>query len=585
MTNGLSRLNGFLVWRLPSERVRGWPEPVEAHGLAVWFYGYLAAEAGHPTGSHRSRHYENCELVAAAYRRWGTGFGQRLHGEYCAVIADGPTVVAGGDRMGLRPLYFSNSADVIVISSDLGATARELRADSIDEIYIADLLARGRHLGTRTPYSEISRLGIGQAAKWSDATGPKLSVEWRPTIGCATGDLEAQKNRLVRAVDIAVGNSAPEGAVAVHLSGGLDSSTLLACLPPDRDAHAISTVFTEQPTCDEREWIAAALRNNSVPWHPIDVSRCLPFSAGPAFDHFIAAPSYATVTWAQDLAEDEIAREVGATAILTGEGGDEVFSAGALPWHIADLLRTGNWWAAWRQARWWSSDSPAPRPATYWLSRSGFRGWMNWRRGTDLLMRPTAPVSINAPWLAADFVQSENARAGESARSELRALRVDQQAVWEGIVHAAETVRSSYPFTAHRVDTRHPFLSPEMVDVALSTPWQAGVDPRIDRAVQRYAFAGRVSETTLRRRSKATTDLAIFRGLEQASDWIELLWESPEIARRGYVDLARWRESIDRSTVGWLYSVHHFKAAVQIEHWLSQLHRMGRPQLLRVAPP
>ena len=564
-------LRGFFVERRGEEPPRAWPEPVTVRGVDVWFHGYLSDT----DGARRA-----ADKVAAAYHGKGTEFGQHLRGEFAAVIADGPVLVFGGDRMGLRPLYFGDDDGSVVLSTDLEAIARETRASAIDETYVADLLTEGRHLGTRTPYLRVRRLGIGQAGKWSPR-GLTVSNEWQPTITPVAGDLRVHQDRLVQAVDAAVRSATPEGPVAVHLSGGLDSSTVLACLPDGHTVHAISTVYSAHASCDEREWMGESLRRNPAHWHPIDVSRCLPFSAGPDFDHFVSAPSYATITWAQDRRESVVAQQAGATAILTGEGGDEVFAAGVAPWHIADLIRGGHWRTGWQEARRWSSDAPAPRPATYWLLRAGLNGWMRWRRREELAMHKRAPLTVSAPWLTDEYAGSARWAARPDVRHFPRMGRIDQQATVEGILQAAETVRSSYPFSAHGVDTRHPFLSAEMVDVALSTPWQAGVDPRIDRAVQRYAFDGRMSDVTLRRRSKATSDLAIFRGLDQAPDWIELLWESPQIVQRGYVDLARWRESIDRSTVGWLHSVHHFKAAVQVEHWLSQLHTMGAPRLLR----
>ncbi len=574
----MNDIRGFMMWRPAGESARGWPEPVAAEGLSVWFQGYLAHGGGVPMPSG-ARVASPHQVIALAYRRWGVRGLERLQGEYAAVIVDGPTVIAGGDRMGLRPLFFHQRTGQVVVSTDLGVLAREVGARSLDEDYLADLLVTGKHLGSRTPYAGIRRLGLGQVATWRP-DGFHLSAGWRPSQEVEDGDFEQHKNRLVGAVDNAIRGALPKGDVAVHLSGGLDSSTLLASIPGGRRVHAISSIFPEQPSCDETEWIHEALSRTPAPWHPVDVSRYAPFSAGPVFDRYLAAPTHAAITWAQDTVESAIARDVGASVILTGEGGDEVFLAGSLPWYLGDLMRSGDLRQAWAQAGRWSSQALAPRPVAYWLLRAGLKGWLNWRRRRELLLRPPESVASTAPWLAADYLAGIATAERTRRQMPARARSVHQQGILEGVLHAVETVRSSYPFSAHEVEMRHPYLSVQTVDRALATPWEVGVDPRVDRAVQRYAFSGRVGDATLRRRSKATSDLAIFRGLEQATEWIEMLTESPHIAGRGYVDVAEWRRSVDRATVGWLSSIHHFKVAVQVEVWLSQRHRIGTPCLL-----
>lgn len=161
----------------------------------------------------------------------------------------------------------------------------------------------------------------------------------------------------------------------------------------------------------------------------------------------------------------------------------------------------------------------------------------------------------------------------------LRANTVHSQAVVENILRCAEFARSRQIAPSTVTEFRHPLLAPALVDLALRTPWRVAVDPRIDRAVQRYALHGLVDDRVLRRRSKTIADEAVLLGFERNPRWREYLCETPLVAQRGYVDVAAWTAALH--AIGRTASVTLLYAAIQVEVWLRHLHHAGRPQLLR----
>lgn len=118
-----------------------------------------------------------------------------------------------------------------MVSTDLGLLARETGAwREVDEEYIADVLATGLHLGSRTPYRAIRRLGLGEYATWQAG---RLTVGGGWVSAHHTNHRDCARARRIAAVSghRRCGRILPiaceDGAVVVELSGGLDTSTVL----------------------------------------------------------------------------------------------------------------------------------------------------------------------------------------------------------------------------------------------------------------------------------------------------------------------------------------------------------------------
>lgn len=574
-------LTGFLV-SLPTEtaaRVRGWPRHETVGESAVWFHGYLAEPAQLRAELKLDRLASFGRIIEAAWRRWRADTAERAIGEYAAVVVSGRDAVMLGDRMALRPLYCAGGPTGTVVSTDLSALVRETGAwRELDEDYLADVLSTGLHLGSRTPYRDIRRLDVGEFATWH-ACRLRIRSGWRPTEETAGGSLHDHQELLRATVTRSVtGALSADGARAVELSGGLDTSTVFAVAAGLAPVHALSFVHPGDPESDETPWIHAALGTTPASWHPIDATEHGTFTAGPEFDTFLPAPSRRIVNWAPSAAEDAAATELGAATILTGEGGDAVFFAGLLPWYLADLLRTGRLNQLRRETLRWSAHSDVRRSSAFWMRRAAVEGLRRWRSGRTLTLQPPRPIAVSAPWLHRGYVEARDLQNRTMTTTAIRMPSVHGQAVLENVLRCAEFARSRHVFPSAGVEARHPLLTPALVDLALATPWGVATDPRIDRAVQRYAFAGIVSETVLRRRSKSIADQAMLRGFDRRPQWREYLCDRPRVVERGYVDAAAWDTAL--RTVGRTGGVPHLYGAIQVEVWLRHLRHAGVPELL-----
>ncbi len=258
-----------------------------------------------------------------------------------------------------------------------------------------------------------------------------------------------------------------------------------------------------------------------------------------------------------------------------------MFLAGPHPWYLADLLRTGRLNRLRRESHRWSRHSELRRSSAFWIRRAAVDGLRRWRSGRSLTLDPPRPLVVAAPWLRPSYVDRRGLQDRTNVTTGIRAPSVHGQAVLENVLRCVEFARSRRVYPSAGVDVRHPLLTPAVVDLAMATPWSIAADPRIDRAVQRYAFAGLVNDKVLRRRSKPVADEAMLRGFEHQPLWREYLCDSPHIVERGYVDAGAWDSAL--RAVGRIGGVNQLYSAIQVETWLRHLRHAGDPELLSQA--
>jgi asparagine synthase (glutamine-hydrolysing) len=214
----------------------------EGNGVVVFngcIYNYRELRADLAAAGYRFRTGSDTEVILAAYRCWGEQFVEHLVGMFAIALVDRARrrVVLARDRLGIKPLYLSESRGRLRFASTLpGLLAAGEIDTTIDPVGLHHYLswhsivpaphtilrgvrklppatvrvieADGRsreHVYWRPAYVRDPQRAGMDAAGWRDAVGDALRT--------------AVKRRLV--ADVPVG---------VLLSGGLDSSLIVALL-------------------------------------------------------------------------------------------------------------------------------------------------------------------------------------------------------------------------------------------------------------------------------------------------------------------------------------------------------------------
>jgi len=326
----------------------GWREPqiAETDGLVVTLDGRIfnRDELGETTG--------DAELIARLVRR--QGFEQALaslNGDFAVAIhdrADGSTTLAR-DRFGVKPLYYTVSGDRLAFASQPGCLRTLSGVDgSPDPSFVARFA--GSHYRTfdndpaRSPY-----LGIAQVPAATVVTIRDGEVRSRGywTLSAEADDerdasVLAEHYRALLLDAVALRRRELDRP-AFTLSGGMDSSSVLACASfLDGKGHDAFTTVYDDSTYDESADIKPMLDGPVATWHPVRVGSPDVFELVAELVRLHDEP-VATATWlSHHLLAGDVAAS-GFTGLLGGLGGDEL-NAGEYEYfffHFADLRAGG----------------------------------------------------------------------------------------------------------------------------------------------------------------------------------------------------------------------------------------------------
>jgi len=346
---------------------------VDARGdLAVTFNGelfnFVELADDLKARGYRFRSSSDTEVLLAAYREYGDDFLLRCNGMWAFVLWDARdgSMFAARDRFGVKPLYFWESADYIVLSSEIIPLAALVRSRvRLNELAVLQFLSLGiADHEPETMLAPVRQLMPGECLRIRRGS---MSTRRYYTIAAGHDEIagtlpasrtaETVRDVLQDAVSLRLRADVPVGA---FLSGGLDSSSIVALADrvlatPNRArlTPARLTSFTsyyESSPFDERPRVQAIL------------SRCSKTDA-----RWVRAEKAGTLDDIWDLirvqelpfhnlsilAARRVLREMaklGLRVVLDGNGGDELFAGyvrvygGAA---VLDQLLTGRVGRAW----------------------------------------------------------------------------------------------------------------------------------------------------------------------------------------------------------------------------------------------
>lgn len=294
-------------------------------------YNYLELRAELASG-HEFRTRTDTEVLLAAWMRWGPACLDRLIGMFAFLLWDARErkVFAVRDRFGVKPLYFHEKDGALFVASEIKALHAGGVPASPDAASWASYLAHGlSDHGERTFWESVRSLPPGCLLAWQD--GRSSIAQWYDLAGRIGPELDCRPDREVQdeyrslleeSVRLRFRSDVPVG---INLSGGLDSSTLLALVQrvqgEESDIQAF-TFVTGDPAYDELPWVEQMLARTR---HPLVVCPLAPGEV-PALAESVARfedepfGGLPTLAYARLF---ERAREAGVTVLLDGQGMDE----------------------------------------------------------------------------------------------------------------------------------------------------------------------------------------------------------------------------------------------------------------------
>jgi asparagine synthase (glutamine-hydrolysing) len=197
----------------------------------------------------RSDHSDT-EVLIHGYEEWGADLLIRLNGMFAFCIYDqhNKLLFFARDRFGKKPLYYTLINQHVVFASELKAVlAHPLVTQKIDPISLHKYFGYGFIPAPSTLYENIKKLPGGHYMIFDLATSrAKIAAYWEfrvaSNINCSKQSEEDLALELRSLLTAAVKRRmVADVPVGVFLSGGIDSSTILACASQNEVTGKIKT--------------------------------------------------------------------------------------------------------------------------------------------------------------------------------------------------------------------------------------------------------------------------------------------------------------------------------------------------------
>lgn len=177
-------------------------------------------------------------LALRAYSRWGRECPNHLLGDYAFAVwdANAKTLFCARDHMGVRPFYYAHTSSGLAFASAVEAVLAAPGVDpDLDEASVAEYLTGITLFSTeRTFFDAVKKLPPGhwlaldcRSAVRQQQPARYWHPEQAPRLPPASDDGYAEQ--FLALYSQAVADRLPgSGAIGVHVSGGLDSSSVAA---------------------------------------------------------------------------------------------------------------------------------------------------------------------------------------------------------------------------------------------------------------------------------------------------------------------------------------------------------------------
>ena len=320
--------------------------------------------------------HDDRALIAKAYRRWGADCPRHLLGDYAFAVWDAAkrTLFCARDHVGARPFYYAETRRGFVFASAIEAVlAGPDVGRELDEFTVGMwLMRRDAELpATSTFFQAVRRLPPGHGLVVTNGA-VRLQRYWRPEdvprAAPASDDDYAEEFLALYSRAVKDRLCGP-GRIGVHLSGGLDSSSVavLAARELRRQGRPPPPAFTWLPPLGEeppgesggREYDAVGAVAGQEGLHvflqpPTAADTLALLRCDGAFPQAHVGSNEAAVQRA--------AAAHGVRVLLSGLGGDEGISYNGYGYY-AGLLLGGRWAALFAEARARGSNPLGWRPA------------------------------------------------------------------------------------------------------------------------------------------------------------------------------------------------------------------------------
>lgn len=283
-------------------------------------------------GDHHFRTQSDTEVVLHLYEEMGERCVERLNGMFAFAIWDQRQgrLFAARDRLGIKPFYWMLVDGLLAFASEPKAfVAAGLLEPEADPAGLEQYLTFQYCLGAQTLFRGVQKLEPGHLLTFRPGQdeGPQVRAYWDLDYTLDTHHTEEYYTHEVLAiiqdsVRLQLRSDVPVGA---HLSGGIDSSTVVSVAAglSDGEFHTFTGGFREGQRYDETRYARAVAERAATVHHEVWPAAAEFADRMPWLMYMMDEPAAGPGLFPQ-WAVSRLAREH-VTVVLGGQGGDELF--------------------------------------------------------------------------------------------------------------------------------------------------------------------------------------------------------------------------------------------------------------------
>jgi asparagine synthase (glutamine-hydrolysing) len=318
-------------------------------------FNYLELRGELISRGYSFRTKTDTEVLLNAYIEWGDDCLDKFNGMWAFAIYDkkNKSLLLSRDRYGIKPLYYYNDDNRFIFASEIPAILSVLNNEiSVNNQLVFDYLAFNRTDHTsETFFNNIKKVPHGSNVVISENKIAQYTwYNLRSKLNTPFDSPDEYFDYLTSAIRLRMRSDVPVG---ICLSGGLDSSSIVAILAKVLDNNQINTfsaVYGDGMRGDERRYIG--LFKSYLPnMHYLTINSHMLFEDLDKFTQSHAEPVFTTSQYAQ-FKIMEYARQF-VTVTLDGQGADEqlggyeyfygyyfkgLIKRGAIPLFVSELF-------------------------------------------------------------------------------------------------------------------------------------------------------------------------------------------------------------------------------------------------------
>jgi len=261
------------------------------------------------------------EVLLHLYAEQGPSCLEKLVGMFAFAIWDAEKreLFLARDRLGIKPLFLLERPGLLAFASEVKALVG-LSSRRVDRSALWDYLTYKYVPSPKTIYSDIRQLPPAHAMVY-DGSGSRVWRYWSPEPTSAERDPDRAQERLEALLrEVVPAHMLADVPVGVFLSGGLDSTTLVASL----DKPQTFSIGFDQTSVSEAPYARRVAEHFGTQHHEYIVAGLETEEALERIPAIYDEPFADMAGWSNYAVAREARREV--TVALSGEGGDELFS-------------------------------------------------------------------------------------------------------------------------------------------------------------------------------------------------------------------------------------------------------------------